>query len=202
MAKKTLLVVAIITLVLAFSIRTWVEYTPSPYSGVLIVNTDTGQGSCFVVAQHNGWWYAITAGHVTESYGYEQTVTVDYELYEAEVVRESYNEDVALIRFQSPENYRVYSFADAVVGEACTTVGFSGSKLTYKGHVVSTNFRGYVVANGGVLPGCSGGALLNERNEIIGVTVAVPIYSFGAMDSSALYVPARFAEAMVTTIGD
>lgn len=176
---------------------------PSAYSGVLIVNTDDSQGSCFVVTQRDGWWYAITAGHIVESSGLDPIdLTVDDELYEVEIVRESSNEDLALIRFKSPEEYRVYSFSRAKVGEFCTTVGFNGGRMIYKGYVVSTSFREYVVANGGVIPGCSGGALLNIQNEVIGVTVAIPVYGFGALDSSALYVPARFAEAMVITIGD
>ncbi len=175
---------------------------PSAYSGVLIVNTDEGQGSGFVVANRDGWYYAITAGHVVESYGYPIDITVDDELYEAEIVRESSNEDLALIRFKSPEEYKVYSFGRAEVGEFCVTIGFNRGRMVYKGYIVSANWGGYVVANGGVVPGCSGGVLLNMQNEVIGITVAIPVYSFGALDSTVLYVPSRFAEAMTITIGD
>jgi S1-C subfamily serine protease len=189
--------------------------TPAPYSGVLVVQTDSGQGSCFVVTHRNGYWYAITAAHVVRIvipnlYGGEfvrpdmpVSLTVDNEQYDAEIVRVDPEQDVALIRFKSPEKYRVYSFASAEVGESCTTVGWHGKdKLVYKGYVVSRNFQGFIVANGGIIPGCSGGALLNQNGGVIGVTVALPVFGMSAFDSTALYVPARFARAMLITLGE
>lgn len=174
--------------------------TNDPYSGVLIVHTDHGQGSCFTVAQRESWYYAITAWHVTDG---ATSVVVDDERYEAEVVKVDPNEDVALIRFESSENYRLYSFARAQLGESCTSVGWSrDSKLVYKGHVVSQNFTGFVAANGGVVPGCSGGVLLNDSNEAIGVVVASPVYGFEIFDGTVLYASAQFAEALYITIGD
>ena len=176
---------------------------PPTYSGILIVDTSDGQGSCFVVDHRDGWWYAITAGHVIESDdGYPIDITVDDELYEVEIIRESSNEDLALIRFKSPEEYKVYSFGRAEVGEFCTTVGFNRGRMVYKGYVVSADWKGYVVANGGVVLGCSGGALLNDRSQVIGITVAIPVYGFGALDGTVLYVPSRFAESLAITIGD
>ncbi len=181
-----------------------------PYGGVLVVESDGGQGSCFVVAEQDGWFYAITAQHVVEDddydrsdFGFDPILTVDDEEYEAEIVRVSSHEDVALIRFQSPETYTIYSFGRAIAGEACVTIGWSdGSRLIYKGNIISTDLRGYVAANGGAVPGCSGGVLLNSDMEILGVTVRVSMYRGGYWDSTMLYTPARYAEALLMTIGD
>ena len=109
------------------------------------------------------------------------------------------DEDVALIRFQSPDTYTIFSFAKAEVMESCTTVGYSmDTKLFYPGYVVTTTFDNeYIVANGGLFPGCSGGVLLNTNGEAIGITVAVPIYHGSALDSTGLYVPIRFAKALM-----
>lgn len=186
------------------------SFDSDPYSGILIAETEDGQGSCFIVAKRGEWWYAVTAGHVVQTYDYNMlmqrpvsTVMIDTEQYSAEIIRVSSHEDVALIRFKSPEDYKIYSFAKAKVGDSCKTVGWSGgSRLIYKGYIVSLNFQSFITANGGVFPGCSGGALLNEHGRVIGVTAAVPTYSGSAFDSSSLYVPARFAEALVVTIGD
>ena len=168
------------------------------YGGVLIVQTDSGQGSCFVVAQKDGWFYAITARHVAEGTIW---VTVDSEVYDAEVVRVDSQVDAAMIRFKSPEKYKIYEFGTAEVGKACTTVGWNGdSRLLYKGYVVSVDFRGFVAANGGVLPGCSGGVLLDEKGLAIGITVASPVYGMSVFDSTALYVPIRFAKAMIVAV--
>ncbi len=167
-----------------------------PYGGVLrVMMADGGQGSCFVVAKRNDWFYAITARHVALRLGAD--LAVDEEFYSAEVVRISTHEDVALIRFQSPETYPIYTFAEPVVGADCITVGWSsGSRLLYKGTIVSLNLDDFVVANGGVFPGCSGGALFDSSNRVLGVTVAL----YSGFDSTALYVPARFAQALIVTI--
>lgn len=179
------------------------------YSGVLIVYSDGGQGSCFVVDERDGWYYAITAAHVVETpIRYDQPdfgpiLTVDKELYEAEIVKVDDEEDVAIIRFESPEDYQIYSFGRAIAGESCTTIGWSdGSRLIYKGNVVSADLHGFVAANGGVVPGCSGGVLFNSNNEILGVTVQVSVYRGWAWDNTILYVPAKFAEALLVAAGE
>ncbi len=166
-----------------------------PYAGVLLVTGDFGSGSCFVIDRRDDYWYAITAAHVLE---YEDAVTVDEEFYEVEIVDVDDMNDVALIRFRSPEVYVIYEFADAVAGEPCVAVGWSsGSRLVYKGYVVSTDLDGDIAANGGVLPGCSGGPLLNAENKVLGVTKAVTIRYIGVFDSTAVYVPAFVAEMLI-----
>ena len=178
-------------------------YAPRPdlYSGVLVVNSDSGQGSCFVVAQHDGFWYAITAKHVVQM---APTLTVDDEKYTVELIRTGCLEDIALIRFKSPEQYRIYPVSRAEVGEFCVTVGWSqGSRLIYRGSIVALDYEGFVIANGGVLPGNSGGPLLDANDAVIGVTVQVAVYRGGVFDNTALYTPARFVEAiMLAGIGD
>lgn len=184
--------------------------TPRPdlYSGVLIVQSDSGQGSCFVVAKREDYWYAITAAHVVETPMYMPpdldgpSFTVDNEEYEIEIVDMNSDEDVALIRFKSPEKYRIYEMALAQIGESSTAVGWSrGAFLRYPGSVVSLDFEGFIVANGGIVPGCSGGPLLDKDGNAIGITVRIAVYRGQAFDSTALYVPARYAVALMIGSG-
>lgn len=179
---------------------------PDLYSGVLIVKTQSGQGSCFVVAQRNGWFYAITASHVVKAPAYfyiqseseEPLITVDDEEYEVEIVQVDSDEDIALIRFKSPEKYRIYQLVSTYVGESCIAAGWSrGTFLRYPGSVVTLDYNNYIAANGGVVPGCSGGPLLDEDGNVIGVTVQIAVYRGQMFDSMALYVPARYAVALL-----
>ena len=188
------------------------QVTVPDLGGVLEVVTGDGQGSCFIVARKGGWYYAITAAHVVESIDYfgrypdfsaSPDVKVGKERYPTEVVRVDSEMDVALIRFKSKQIYPVYAIARAKIGESCVTMGWSrNSFLQYKGYIVSLDYSGRIMANGGVVPGCSGGPLMNAKGEIIGVTVAFPIYRSFGFDSSSLHVPARFIEALLITIGD
>lgn len=181
---------------------------PDPYSGVLIVESADGHGSCFVVAQRGDYWYAITARHVVDTMRYgpdlesEPIFTVDDEEYEIEIVRIDSDEDVALIRFKSPEIYRVYSFSKAEVGEPGTTIGWGrGSRLVYGGNVITIDIDGFIAVNGGVVPGCSGGPVLNKQNEVMGITVQFAVYRGQVFDSTILYVPARYAVALLIGSG-
>jgi len=124
--------------------------SPDLYSGVLIVESTTGQGSCFVVAQQGDWWYAATAAHVIDAFD-ESSLTVDDE--------------------------------------------------RYRGFVVALDFNDLIAASGGIVPGCSGGPLLNASGQAIGLTVQFAAYRGRAFDSTALYVPIRYVAALLIGSG-
>ena len=200
------LVIVVVALVLTTIFHFVLSTDSNPHNGVLIVNTDRGQGSCFIVAHRGEWWYAITAAHVVEVpipglMPPILTLTVDDERYVAGIQRVDKKRDLALIRFKSPETYHIYYVSKTHVGEACTVVGWSsGSQLVYHGYVVSMNYRGHMTMNGGLVPGCSGGAVLNPWGRVVGVAVASPIYRGMTFDTTTMCVPSRFVESMIVTI--
>lgn len=168
-----------------------------------------GHGSCFIVAEKNGWYYAVTARHCVEYCPDPWTgVVVPIPMlrvgeHEVEVLRKDPDADVALIRFFGDgEKYVPLSLADPTIGEACTTVGWAGGTfLQFQGHVAGFGFdKQYTVANSGLYPGCSGGVLLNSENEVIGVTVAVPVTRGSLWDTVGLYVPIKYVRALMETI--
>lgn len=164
-----------------------------PYSGVLVVTSDSGQGSCTIVAKHDGFWYALTARHVAEM---ADRIKVDG--YWAEVVQKHVQVDLALIRFQSPEVYRIYEFAETQSGEAVVLVGwYEIVRLMYYGYVITTNWDGQIATNTGVFPGCSGGAVFNNAKQVIGITVSMGMVVGRLLDSTAFCVPGYYGAAMV-----
>lgn len=171
--------------------------TVDPLSGILKLDTPIGQGSCFVVAKRGEWVYAVTVRHVLRP---GMSFTIDG--ITAEIVRVSTNEDLALVRFRSSLSYKIYRLAREVkIGEPCRAIGWRGNnRFVYRGYVVAVDYKDQVVANTGCMPGCSGGALLNDRGEVIGVITGSPMTSAGILDSTVLFVPARFVEALIVTI--
>jgi len=168
-----------------------------------------GHGSCFVVAEKDGYWYAITAKHCVEETDYAEVFIRDVPVLKiggvvVELMRKDPDVDVALVRFRSDAEYVILPLAEPVVKEPCVTVGWAGGTfLQFKGHVAGFDFKAgdekYTVTNTGLYPGCSGGALLNANGEVIGVTVAVAAYR-GIWDTVGLYVPIRFVRSMLETL--
>ena len=68
-------------------------------------------------------------------------------------------------------------------------------------YVVDEDYHDMIAANGGVVPGCSGGALLNADDQVVGITVAVSVYGWNTFDSTSLAVPARYARALMVMEG-
>lgn len=171
--------------------------TDDPYSGILVVLSEDGQGSCVIVSKCDTFWHAVTAKHVIEPIG---PLMVDG--YTAEVAQIHATIDLALVRFQSPEDYRIYEFAEARQGEPCVLVGWFGEvQLIYHGYVVNTDWDERVAVNTGVFPGCSGGAVFNESKKIIGVTTSMAMMAGYVLDSTAFCIPEQHGTAMIS-LGD
>lgn len=169
-----------------------------------------GSGSCFIVAHKDGYWYAITAKHCVEEVDQWRNTVRDYPRLvvgnvEAELLRKDPDADVALIRFKDTgQDYHVLELATPTIGESCTVVGHAGGTFVqFKGWVAAFDFKlgdeKYTVANSGLFPGCSGGPLLNDNREVIGVTVAVAAYG-GIWDTVGCFVPVKFIRSLMETI--
>jgi hypothetical protein len=158
-------------------------------------------GSCFIVAKQYGYYYAITARHVILVP--EAKVFVDGQ--QGEIVSITSMADVALLKFKSNKTYPIYkSTTNAKVLDNAWLVGYPGDvigtvrKFTVKGSVCNVSKTEIWFAGGGAR-GMSGGPMLNDKDEVIGV-ISRFLLSLKPCDNFINSVPSRYFKYEVEKI--
>jgi hypothetical protein len=127
--------------------------------------------------------YIFSAKHCLQGLG--KTVYIeakDGKILEAKLVYVTEHEDGPIVYYLPPHGditrYRSFKVANAApkTGETVHSIGFPGGNyaITY-GKMAGGNGRTVNYAEMRIQPGNSGGPLLNEKDEIIGITQAVDI---------------------------
>ncbi len=130
-----------------------------------------GSGSGFIAAKQNGYYYVITAKHIIMA----NLTKVLIDGHEGQHVESMKKVDAAILKFKSDKEYPIYKFGEAKFMEDAWIVGFPGSidkkirKFTIKGHICSVPKKHEIWFAGGGAHGMSGGILLNNKNEALGV---------------------------------
>lgn len=159
------------------------------------------QGSGVIYEQEAGWYYALTNNHVVaEDPEFPEYTMIVYDcygnMYEGSVVDSSAEDDLAVVKFPAQEDIageypelKIIGFADdnPDTGDVVASVGAPDGKFN---SVTLGRVRGYstvqlseevssssvaypVVCHTAIThQGSSGGMLLNERLEIVGVNFA------------------------------
>ena len=82
------------------------------------INSPSGNGSGVIFAQDGDEYYVVTAKHVVEQDQIYEVVTEDDKVYEVEpkYITRFEDTDLAILSFESGENYRVAAFSDYSLG--------------------------------------------------------------------------------------
>jgi len=158
-------------------------------------------GTCFVVGQINGYYYAITAKHVIAVP--EAEIFIDHQ--KGEIVLMMHRADIAILRFKSNKTYPVYKMSvNAKILDDAWIVGYPGNitntirKFTVKGNICNVS-KTEIWFSGGGAKGMSGGPIFNDKNEVIG-TASRFLPSLYPCDNFVNNVPARFFKYQLEAI--
>lgn len=147
-------------------------------------------GSGFIISKKDGYYYAMTNYHVIDISGNKddnEIYVYDYQYteYKGAVIYKNDKYDMALVRFSSSKNYTVMTLAeeDAKIGENVFVIGNPAGQFQSVSTGVVKNYRKVtnsetkytttydcVETTAFCLGGSSGGMMLNENFQVIGIT--------------------------------
>lgn len=145
------------------------------------VGNAAGSGSGIVISKDG---YIVTNAHVLHADGIHTVSTVDGKTYDAKVIGRDVKTDIAVIKINEVDmTPAVFGNSDnAVVGQPVIAIGNPVSlSFTVTDGIVSAVHRKIrtdettfemecIQTNADISPGNSGGALINMRGEVIGIT--------------------------------
>ncbi|MFN6224904.1 MAG: GUN4 domain-containing protein [Dolichospermum sp.] len=147
-----------------------------------------GKGSGVIIAKNGNTYTVLTANHVVKKagYGLYEIITYDGQKYEMENKAQTLGKlDLALVKFTSSKNYPLAKIADSQTVKEGATVYNSGfpipsisnnpqriyffitSQITARGRGENLGYDLFL--SGSPRPGMSGGPILNDQGEVIGI---------------------------------
>tara|TARA_B100001564_G_scaffold217942_1_gene183597 strand:+ start:808 stop:2235 length:1428 start_codon:yes stop_codon:yes gene_type:complete len=169
-----------------------------------------GSGSGVIISSDG---YIVTNHHVIESAEDIQITTNNNQSYEAKIIGSDEQNDIALLKIESSEElpYAVFGDSDTTqIGEWVLAVGnpFNLTSTVTAG-IISAKSRSldptgrttqsYIQTDAAVNPGNSGGALINNKGELIGINTAIQTQT-GSYVGYSFAVPSNIAKKVIEDI--
>jgi serine protease Do len=146
-----------------------------------------GKGSGVIIAKNGNTYTVLTANHVVKKagYGIYELITHDGQKYPMESARPLEKLDLALVKFTSSKNYPIAKIADSQTVKEGATVYNSGfpipsssnnqqriyffitAQITARGRGENLGYDLFL--SGSPRTGMSGGPILNDQGEVIGI---------------------------------
>ena len=169
-----------------------------------------GSGSGVIISSDG---YIITNHHVIETAEDIQITTNDNQSYEAKIIGSDEQNDIALLKIESEDElpYAIFGDSDSTqIGEWVLAVGnpFNLTSTVTAG-IISAKSRSldptgrttqsYIQTDAAVNPGNSGGALINNKGELIGINTAIQTQT-GSYVGYSFAVPSNIAKKVIEDI--
>ena len=169
-----------------------------------------GSGSGVIISSDG---YIITNHHVIETAEDIQITTNNNQSYDAKVIGSDEQNDIALLKIETNDElpYAVFGDSDSTqIGEWVLAVGnpFNLTSTVTAG-IISAKSRNldptgrttqsYIQTDAAVNPGNSGGALINDKGELIGINTAIQTQT-GSYVGYSFAVPSNIAKKVIEDI--
>ena len=166
----------------------------------------TGSG---VIIDKNG--YIITNNHVIAGARDISITTNDNKIYKAKLIGTDPKTDIALLKIEADEDLPFIVFGDsdqAKIGEWVLAVGnpFNLTSTVTAGIISAKsrdlsgqNHQSFIQTDAAVNPGNSGGALVNEKGELVGINTAISSQT-GSYIGYSFAVPSNIARKVIEDI--
>ena len=158
--------------------------------------------------------YIVTNNHVVEDELEVQVTLDDQRTYTAEIVGIDPDTDLALIKIEADRlPFMIFGNSDSLaVGEWVLAVGnpfrlqstVTAGIVSAKGRDIDIldldyGIESFIQTDAAVNPGNSGGALVNTRGELIGISTAIITYS-GRYEGYSFAIPANLARKVINDL--
>ena len=169
-----------------------------------------GSGSGVIISSDG---YIITNHHVIETAEDIQITTNNNQSYDAKIIGSDEQNDIALLKVETNDElpYAVFGDSDSTqIGEWVLAVGnpFNLTSTVTAG-IISAKSRNldptgrttqsYIQTDAAVNPGNSGGALINDKGELIGINTAIQTQT-GSYVGYSFAVPSNIAKKVIEDI--
>ncbi len=171
------------------------------------VTHSDGSGSCFYIKEHNIF---VTNFHVVKGY---RTVAIhdnDRNPYEARVIAVNPDLDLALLAvdadFSHLPDFRLSETDDPIIGSKVRVAGYPfGMPFTITEGSLSSprqlmSGKYYLQIDAAINPGNSGGPIINDNNEVIGITVSK--FADSSADNIGFGIRIESLRQLLDAIGD
>lgn len=195
------------------------EYVGNPFLNYFFGGTmqgrevpmTTGYGSGVIISADG---YIITNNHVIKDADKVQVVLNDKKEYEAKIIGQDPNTDIALLKIEGKDfPYVEYGNSDDVaLGEWVLAVGnpynltstVTAGIISAKARELGMNrgqisLESFLQTDAAINPGNSGGALVNAKGELIGINTLIQSPT-GAYSGYAFAVPVNIARKVVNDL--
>ena len=169
-----------------------------------------GSGSGVIISSDG---YIVTNHHVIETAEDIQITTNNNQSYDAKIIGSDEQNDIALLKIETNDElpYAVFGDSDSTqIGEWVLAVGnpFNLTSTVTAG-IISAKSRNldptgrttqsYIQTDAAVNPGNSGGALINDKGELIGINTAIQTQT-GSYVGYSFAVPSNIAKKVIEDI--
>ena len=157
------------------AVRRWQEMLAGVKPAVLHIETERSEGTGFLAG--NGG-YAVTCNHLVKNAKHIRIKYIDGRVVNAEVLGADATSDLAVLRLEEVKVVTALRIADTASiqeGQSIMVVGHPfGFAFTATSGIISSRSRvvdatAYVQIDAALNPGNSGGPIISERGEVVGV---------------------------------